>query len=324
MVAGSPEEGRQMVREAAALGWKVVKTYSLLSRDTYLAIADEARQLGLLVVGHVPESVRLRDAVAAGQIEVSHISRVTQACTTREEAMVAANGEALASDDPLGNLLTVMAGHVMTTLESWDEERCREVARMLAEAGVAITPTLMVSDFYVGADPSPDDPRMATVPAAVREQWAQADFRRQQMTEEMLDAAPGAIAQDWRTVKIMHEAGVTILAGTDAAFLNPYIFHGATLHGELGRLVALGLTPLEALASATVLPARFFDGEDGGRGIAPGGRADLVLLGANPLDDIANTRAIVATLASGRLYDRKALDALKQKLVEHARRDYER
>jgi imidazolonepropionase-like amidohydrolase len=165
---------------------------------------------------------------------------------------------------------------------------------------------------------------MATVPAAVREQWAQADFRRQQMTKEMLDAAPKAIAQDWRTVEIMHEAGVTILAGTDAAFLNPYLFHGGTLHGELERFVALGLTPLEALASATTLPARFFDGEESARGIAPGGRADLVLLGANPLDDIANTRAIVATIASGRLYDRQALDALKQKLEEQARKEFER
>ncbi len=324
MVAGSPDEGRQRVRESAALGWEVVKVYSLLPRGTYLAIADEAKRLGLPVVGHVPESVTLRDAVAAGQIEVSHISRVTQACTTQEEAMVAAKAEALASDDPLGNLLTAMAGHVMTTLESWDEETCWETARMLAEAGVAITPTLMVSDFYVGADPSPDDPRMTTVPAAVREQWGGADFRRQQMTKEMLDAAPRAIAQDWRTVKIMHEAGVTILAGTDAAFLNPYLFHGATLHLELERFVALGLSPREALASATIIPARFFDGDAGALGIAPGGRADLVLLGANPLEDITNTRVVVATIASGRLYDRQALNGLKQQLEDQARKDYER
>lgn len=310
-VAGSPREGRARVREAAGEGWPAVKTYSLLARDTYRAIAAEAAELGLAVVGHVPESVTLVEAVDAGHRSVAHVGRVTQACSSAEEEMVAANRSALASPDPLPALLEVMAGHNATTLAHWDETRCREVARLLAGAGVAVTPTLMVADFYLGKAPPPDHPRMASIPAPIRARWTEADFRREQMTEEMLAMAPEVMAMDWRTVRILHEEGVPVLAGTDAAYANPYLFHGYTLHDELGRLVHAGLSPAEALAAATTVPARLFDPERPG-GIRPGARADLLLLERNPLASIDATRAIRAVVAAGRVLDRAALDALRR------------
>jgi imidazolonepropionase-like amidohydrolase len=316
-IAASPREGRARVREAAGEGWPAVKTYSLLSRDTYRAIADEAGALGLAVVGHVPESVTLAEAVDAGHRSIAHVGRVTQACSSAEEEMVAANRAALASPDPLPALMEVMAGHNATTLAHWDETRCREVARLLARAGVAVTPTLMVADFYLGKDPPPDDPRMASIPAPIRARWTEADFRREQMTEEMLAMAPEVVAMDWRTVRMLHEEGVPVLAGTDAAYANPYLFHGYTLHDELARLVEAGLSPAEALAAATTVPARLFAPERP-EGIRPGARADLLLLEENPLASVGATRTIRAVVAAGRVLDSDALDALRRSVEREA------
>jgi imidazolonepropionase-like amidohydrolase len=179
-------------------------------------------------------------------------------------------------------------------------------------------PSLMVSDFYLGKDPAPDDPRMGSVPKAVREQWAQGDWRRQQMKPDMLELAPRSVALDWKTFKLMHDAGVTMLAGTDAAYANPFIFHGYTIHDELARYVAAGLTPQQALLTATVNPGRFMKRRDLDGRVAWRQRADLVLLDANPLQDISATRRINAVVANGRLYDRAALNTMRRDIEAKA------
>ncbi|MEL6322681.1 MAG: amidohydrolase family protein [Pseudomonadota bacterium] len=318
MVAATPEEGRARVRAAKADGWSGVKAYSLLRSDVYKAIADEARTSGMALYGHIPETVTLDQAIHAGQRSISHFGRITQACSTQEVEMIAANAAALDADDNFATLMDVMAGHNQTVYDTWDEELCRDVAAHLAASDIAISPTLMVSDFYTFKDPSDDDPRMQTVPRSVRAQWKQADFRRRQMTNEMLDMAPKSIALDWRTFKLMHDAGVPIIAGTDAAWINPYLFHGATLHDELARYVEAGLTPADALATATTIPARIFDTGLYTGAIEPGAAADLVLLEDNPLTDVDATRTIQTVISGGRLYDKKALDALREKLEADA------
>jgi len=318
MVAASPEEWRQRVRESKAAGWGFIKSYSLLSEPTYLAIADKARRQRLPLYGHIPESVRLETAVSAGHRSIEHFGRVTQACATEERALIAANAQALQTPEPLPALMAVMMGHNGRTLQSWDGERCAAVVHRLAAAGVAVMPSLMVSDFYLGKDPAPDDPRMRSVPAAVRAQWGQGDWRRQQIPSELLAQAPKSVALDWRTFKMAHDAGVTLLAGTDAAFANPFLFHGYTLHDELARYVEAGLTPQQALLTATVNPGRFLARRDLAGRVSIRQRADLVLRDGNPLEDIGAIRRIHAVVANGRLFDRAALDALLRDVEERA------
>lgn len=320
MVAANPDEGRQRVREAQAAGWRFIKSYSLLSEATYLAMADEARRQGLPLYGHIPESVRLQTAVKAGQRSIEHFGRITQACTREEAAMIRANAQALNAAEPLPALMAVMMGHNARTLQSWDASLCPSVLRRLAMAGTAVMPSLMVSDFYLGKDPAPDDPRLRSVPAAVRAQWGQGDWRRQQMPPELLALAPQSVALDWKTFKMAHDAGVMILAGTDAAFANPFLFHGATLHDELARYVEAGLSPQQALLTATVNPGRFLKRSDLAGRVGIRQRADLVLLDANPLQDITATRRIHAVIANGRLFDRTALDDLQRDVEERAAR----
>ena len=106
------------------------------------------------------------------------------------------------------------------------------------------------------------------------------------------------------------DAGVPILAGTHAASITPFIFPGASLHDELAALVNAGLTPLEALQSATIAPARFANQEAHLGSVAAGKLADLVVLDASPLDDIRNTQRVQAVVVHGRLLERRDLDAL--------------
>lgn len=321
MVAATPEGGRARVREAAQRGWTSVKAYSLLDKETYSAIADEANELGLPLYGHVPEGVTLNDAIDAGQDVIEHFGRVTKACSTKEQEMIDGARNALASDDPFQALMTAMATHTLTTFETWDASRCGEIVRALADAQVAIAPTLMVSDFCLGNDPAPDDPRMQTVPFSIRAQWGEPDFRRAAMTEDLLAVAPAAVRQDWKTFKMAHEAGVTMLASSDAAFLNPFLFHGATLIDELERYVQIGLTPRESLATATINPARLFGEVDELGSVAAGQRANLVLLRANPLEDISAVRELEAVIADGRVFNRTRLDEMQSKLRSQANRE---
>ena len=182
MVAASAEEGRARVREAQALGWTFIKAYSLLSETTYLAIADEARLRRLPLYGHVPESVLLETAIRAGHRSIEHFGRITQACSTAEATMIAANAVALSETDPMAALMRTMASHNKATFDHWDARQCGRVVRKLARARTAVMPSLMVSDFYLGKDPPADDPRLRTVPQAVRAQWRQSDWRRQRMS----------------------------------------------------------------------------------------------------------------------------------------------
>jgi imidazolonepropionase-like amidohydrolase len=110
--------------------------------------------------------------------------------------------------------------------------------------------------------------------------------------------------------KRAHRAGVPVLAGTDTAWYQPYTYAGFSLHDELMLLVRAGLTPLEALQTATINPALYLGLEKDLGTIAKSKRADMVLLEADPLLDIGNTQKIDTVIVNGRLLDRKALDSL--------------
>jgi imidazolonepropionase-like amidohydrolase len=319
-LANTPAEGRERVKEIAKQGWAAAKSYSMLGEETYLAIADEAKKLSLPLVGHVPESVTLETVIKAGQNGIEHFGRVTTACSTEEAAMVARVRTALKTDDPRTAMIAEMATHNKIVLETWNQNRCNQVLAEMAKANLHVTPTLIVSDFYVGKRPEANDIKMRTLPSAVRAEWLKPDFRLNAMTDELRALANQSIALDWRTFKMAHDASVPIMAGTDASFANPFIFHGFSLLDELDRYVEADLTPRQALFTATVAPARFFKlrNEDGV--IAVGRRADLVILKDNPIDGLATLRVPVAVVANGHVFDRAALDVLKRELEANATR----
>jgi imidazolonepropionase-like amidohydrolase len=115
----------------------------------------------------------------------------------------------------------------------------------------------------------------------------------------------------------MSRAGIKILAGTDLG--NPYVYPGFSLHDELELLVEAGLTPMQALQTATINPAKFFNLDKEAGSIEQGKIADLVLLNSNPLENISNTKKIAAVISNGILFQRKDLDALLKKAEDIAK-----
>ncbi len=162
------------------------------------------------------------------------------------------------------------------------------------------------------------DSRLKYMSRDIRSSWDPArDFRFQNRTSEDIALGKKVYQKELELVGAMQRAGVDILAGTDTG--NPYCLPGFGLHDELGLLVQAGLTPMQALQAATLNPARFMGREKDLGTIEPGKLADLVLLDANPLADIANTRKIDAVVYGGRLYSRAALDGMLARVETFAK-----
>ena len=314
-LADTPEQARAVVQRIESEGWAAVKSYSMLREDVYLALAAEAEARRLPLVGHIPESVALPTAIRAGHDAVEHFGRITKACSPQEGAMIGRVRAALDAPDPRSAMIEEMAGHNRIVLDTWEETLCARLLESMVAAHVGVIPTLVVSDFYTGKRPSDLDERMALLPAPVREGWSRPDFRLQAMTDDLRAIAEESIALDWRTLRMAHAAGVSILAGTDASFANPFIFHGSSLLDELDRYVAIGLTPREALYAATVAPAEFLglSGESGS--ISTGMRADMVIVADNPLEDLQTLRQPLAVVVNGRVLDTAALAQMRERLL---------
>lgn len=317
-LADSPGEARAVVDQIASEDWAAVKSYAMLHERTYLALAEAAKQNGLPLVGHIPERVSLGTAIDAGQNGMEHFGRVPMACSTDESRMIAGLRDAMADGAEQAELFAIMAARNRIILETWDADLCESVLREMAEAGLHISPTLVVANFYLGHWPAADAPRMQMLPASVREAWGKPDFRLDAMTDEVRDLAEDSIALDRATFRMAFNAGVPILASSDASFANPYLFHGFSLLDELDIYVAAGLTPREALFTATVAPPRFFGLGDQDGTIAPGRRADLVLLDSNPFDGLATLREPLAVVAGGVVLRRDALDRMRTQLLDSA------
>jgi imidazolonepropionase-like amidohydrolase len=278
--ASNAVEGRAAVLKAKQEDADFVKVYSGLPRDAYFAIVDEAKKQGLPVEGHVPASISAAEASAAGQKSIEHLNQLLPPCTVDDVFNPA-------KADPL--FAEFKANH------TW---QC---------------PTLTVLHLSAADSSIVNDARVKYMPPMLRSYWNSPNDRFANQTPEKLALATKTFQTRLEIVGAMQRAGVGILAGTDTG--NPYCFPGFSLHDEFAWLVQAGLTPMQALQAATRNPARFMDREGELGTIEQGKLADLVLLDANPLDDIANTRKIVAVVYDGRLYSKPSLDDMLAKIA---------
>jgi len=274
-------------------GVDFIKVQSVISHDAYLAAAAEAHKKGLPIVGHVPDKVRIEEAVEAGQKSIEHLMGFFEGCSTEEDKFI--KGE----------------GSLKLLLATQDRQRCDSLIRLLAQNQTWQVPTLawQRGGTFLDQRDLKHQPLDKYVPAYWR------DVTWHHFTEEMMPDLlrdPLELRQDYfhrnlQMVGAMHRAGVPFLAGTDAA-PGVYIMPGFSLHDELANFVEAGFTPMESLQTATSNPAKFLEMEASFGSVEPGKIADLVLLSANPLKDIRNTQKINAVVADGRLFDRVALD----------------
>ena len=316
-------EARAAVISVKKQGFDFVKVYSLLPREAYFAIADEAKKQGLAFAGHVPYSVSAGEASDAGQKSIEHLTGILAACSSRE-AELSKGFQDVYFNPPQGKRLpSPMRTRPLTRmmLETFSPDKAATLFSRLKRNHTWQCPTLTVlrSGAFINDAHFRDDPRLKYMPTQLRTSWdPTADFRFKERTAEDFDLSRLVYKKQIELVGMMHRAGVELLAGTDV--LNPYCFPGFSLHDELTLLVQAGLSPMDALQAATINPARFLGQEHELGTVEKGKIADLVLLEANPLEDIRNTTKINSVVLNGRFLDRNALDQLLTELEAAAKR----
>jgi imidazolonepropionase-like amidohydrolase len=291
----TPESARAAVDQLQSQGADFIKVQSVISHDAYLAAAAEAHRLNLPFVGHVPDKVRITEAVAAGQRSIEHLMGSFEGCSSEEQKFI--DGQ----------------GNTKLLLTTTDQKKCSNLLALLAKKQTWQCPTLawQRGGTFLDQRDLAHDPLGKYVPAYWRDvTWKRFyDEMMPDLKKDPLDLRKEYFARNLKMVSDMHRVGVPFLAGTDTA-PGIFIIPGFSLHDELANFVEAGFTPMEALQTATSNPAKFFGTESMEGSIAKGKSANLVLLDADPLTDIHNTRKIAAVIANGHLYDRPALDAL--------------
>ena len=306
----TPAEGRRFVREAVQAGTDFIKVYALLPRDVYEAILDEAREVGIPVAGHIPLRVPALEAARAGQRTNEHLYQIREACSTLEAQLIEERRRFYSTSYATAEENALLDEQVHRTGDAFDEQTCRAVARELAQAGQWQVPTLVNERRWFLGVPAErrHDPRLRYVPAPEREAWA----RRLDSGSVTYTGDSASLRRGWevtlQTVAVLAAAGVPFMVGTDLG--QPFILPGQAVHEEMALLVEAGLTPLQVLQAATINPSRLLEATDSLGTVEPGKLADLVLLDANPLEDITNTQQIRAVVLNGRYLDRQALDEL--------------
>jgi imidazolonepropionase-like amidohydrolase len=313
LAAGTEAEGRQAVIESKQQGAEFIKVYGLLPREAYFAIAEEAKKQGIPFAGHVPGPVSMAEASDAGQKSVEHFTKLLEACSGREEELRNAGTELWANlpeGQTIPDAATLRPLNRMT-LATFSPEKADALFARLARNRTWQCPTLtMLRNMAFIKDPAiHNDPRVKYMPPGMASGWnPNTDFRLKSRSDEDYDLLRQTYKKLTELITPMRRAGVDFLAGTDV--LNPYCFPGFSLHDELGLLVEAGLTPLEALQTATLNPARYLGKEKDLGTVEKGKLADLVLLEANPLEDIGNTKKIAAVVAAGKLHTKADLEKM--------------
>jgi imidazolonepropionase-like amidohydrolase len=309
LAINTPEEGRETVRRLKTGGADLIKVYSELSRDSFLAIADEAKKQNIPFAGHVPFSVSALEASDAGQKSMEHLWGIYLSCSSREEDL---RSEMLKGGVNLSGSERIRL-EMDEAAASYDERKAANVFAHLAKNGTWMVPTFtaVVPDSEIFGARVTTDPRLKYIPPAIQKQWSAAASAGAAIKSNSFD-------RKLQVVGAMHRAGVPLLAGTDTAWIQPYTYAGFSLHDELALLVKAGLTPMESLQTATINPARFLGMEKALGTIEKGKVANLVLLDADPVSDIRNTQKIDSVVLKGKLLTRTDLDKLLQDVATKA------
>ena len=294
-----PEDARRLVREAAAAGFDHIKVFEGLTPEVVSAIAETAAEVGLTFSGHVSNLVGLYASLEHGQSTIDHLDNYI-------EAMI---------DDPevVAELGLLELPDVMSQV---DEAKIGDVIAATLDAGAGVVPTEVLWETFLGGRSGADI--LAELPETrywVRESIpgvASGVNRWVRQTDERSAALPSpdagrpVIDLRRRLIRELHDAGVPVLLGTDS----PQVFSvpGFSIHREMQVMVDSGLTPYQVLHAGTAAVAEFLGAADFGR-VAEGQRADLVLLNANPLDDIGHFADSAGVMVNGQWLSRSAIDA---------------
>ena len=306
------DEARAAVDDLKKRGANFIKIISMPSRDAFFAVADESKRQNIPFAGHLPFEIGAIEASDAGMRSIEHLlySGFALSFSSNEAKLrprlvqAEKNGDSAAWEQ--------IAHEADAT---YSPEQAAALIQTLKKNGTWVTPTLASLDITSHPENwKLDEPLLAFVPPAMAKQW------RDSFTDEGMKKRAAWLARqaanDWKLTGELHHAGVPLLVGSDS--LDPFVFPGDSFHHELAELVRAGFTPMEAIQAGTQGAAKFLGREKDFGTVEARHTADLVLLSANPVENIANTRKVWAVVRNGGYYDRAALDALLTRAKEVA------
>jgi hypothetical protein len=296
-------EARQAVNSLKHLGVDFIKIHNAVPREAYFALADEARKQNIAFAGHIPKEVTPAEASDAGQRSIEHTESLF------DNILFGVSQRGQSAKDGLNQAFAAYADEKAATLF----QRFRQNGTWYDPVLVTYRSFAFRTDF--AANP---DPRNRYVAASTKQLWDKHQPVNKDTPAETIALRKSVFERFITLVDLMQREKVNLLAGTDAGGIRDVV-PGFGLHDELILLVQAGLKPIEALQAATINPAKYLNMTDLLGTIEKGKLADLVLLDANPLADISNTRKINAVVVNGRLLKREDLDEMLNKVAEKAK-----
>jgi imidazolonepropionase-like amidohydrolase len=279
----TPEQAREWVRRYHDAGFAQIKIYSSVKKENLEVVTAEAHKLGMTVTGHIPEGMTGFDGVNVGMDQINHINYVVGMMD---------HGIPGRGADPQQRLKALRDFDP-------DSEQSRKALQFLKAHNTVIDPTLTVLEMFMRTGKRPFEslePGVAKVAPALATQ-----LRNVGPGPAGAELGEARFAVSLKAVAALHRAGIPIVVGTDQTV------PGHSVHREMELYVEAGFTPMEALQAATIISARAMREDKEVGSIEPGKRADLVVLGANPLDNISNIRKTERVMQGGVFYDCAAL-----------------
>jgi imidazolonepropionase-like amidohydrolase len=307
LVVNSEQEGRLIVDSLKNSGSDFIKVYDHLTPNVFMAIADECKKHNIPFAGHIPKNMDAIDCAAAGQKSFEHLENFHQYCSNKKTEILRFYRDSflIAKDKDFDRIAQL-------EIDSFDSLITESLCTKLAAFGTYVDPTLVVDMTkkkkkeleYENVLSKKDIPAELAV-------WFES--KKYVSGEDDLDEA--LFRDKLKIIRYLHRAKVKLLAGTDMSSIHRPVA-GYSLHDELELYVANGLTPLEALRTATINPATFLNRDDKSGTVEKGKLADLVLLDADPVTDIKNTNKIFAVINKGKYLDKIALENLKVQAIK--------
>jgi imidazolonepropionase-like amidohydrolase len=288
----TPEEARAAVRRYKQAGYEQIKIRDHVKPDILKVIADEAHRLGMTLVGHVPKGMDAVQAVEAGMDQISHLNFAATAFETKkDDGASGAEGEKpKQGEQAKGDERQQESGPV-----GFDYPEARRAFRVFREHGTVLDPTVATLELFVRPKNEPlerIEPGFLKVAPELVPQ-----LENKGLPPETAPQGREAIRQFLSLLGALHRAGVPVVAGTDVSV------PAHSLYRELELYVQAGFTPLEAIQATTLVPARVMKLDKEVGTVEAGKRADLIVLDANPLENISNIRTVRLVVAQGRLFD---------------------
>ena len=266
----TPEQAREQVQKYKAEGFQQIKIYSSVKPEILKVVTAEAHRLGMTVTGHIPEGMNAIQGIQDGMDQINHVYYLTQVMTDAKTGTVSA-----------------------------DSPQAKKVIRLLLEHHTVVDPTLALLEIIMHTTDKPIsafEPGILKVAPEMRE-----SLETMGTPPQKSDQAAAGFRTLLETVRLLHKAGVPIVAGTDQSV------PGFSLDREIELYVQAGFTPMEAIQAATLVPARAMGMEKESGTIGTGKRADVILVDGNPLENISDIRKVSAVFAGGRMYQPAAL-----------------